>query len=263
MEAQELSKPEVARKYRILDARSQQQYQAGHIPEAVWVNYARERLSSLGGKEDTTWATLLTDLGITAETPVVVYDDSRANNSARVWWILRYRGVKDVRILNGGWKAWKSLGAAVSQEKPTITKAGPGTTPVPGRLATKDFVLLALKGKSAQLVDARSEAEYCGDAGGAQRTGAIPGAVHLEWSDTIDPRTERFKSPQELGKLFKEKGLDLNRPLVTYCQSGGRASVMAFALELMGAKDVRNYYRSWGEWAADPLTPIEKHTPKE
>ena len=92
-------------------------------------------------------------------------------------------------------------------------------------------------------------------------TSAIPGAVHLEWRELIDPSTHRFKSPDELGKLFKEKNIDLQKPIVTHCQSGGRAAVMAFALELMGAKDVSNYYKSWAEWGNADNTPIVK--PKE
>jgi thiosulfate/3-mercaptopyruvate sulfurtransferase len=111
-------------------------------------------------------------------------------------------------------------------------------------------------------VDARSAEEYCGTADTAKRNGAIPGAVHLEWSDTVD-KAGRFKSPEELTKLFREAGIDPSRPSITYCQSGGRAAVMAFALELMGGKDVRNYYRSWSEWGNSEDTPVVKPGPKK
>src|SRR5262249_32147583 len=112
-------------------------------------------------------------------------------------------------------------------------------------------------------IDARSEGEYCGETKNAKRGGAIPGAVHLEWSDLIDKKTQKFKSPEELTKLFKDAGIDLKRPTVTYCQSGGRAAVMAFGLELMGARNVRNYYRSWSEWGNDENTPIVKPPSKK
>ncbi len=104
----------------------------------------------------------------------------------------------------------------------------------------------------------RSESEYCGEANTAKRNGAIPGAVHKEWTEVIDKKTQRFKSPEALAKLFKEAGVDLDRSSVTYCQSGGRAAVMAFTLELMGVKSVRNYYRSWSEWGNEEDTPVEK-----
>jgi thiosulfate/3-mercaptopyruvate sulfurtransferase len=92
----------------------------------------------------------------------------------------------------------------------------------------------------------------------AKRGGAIPGAKHLEWSDLLDKKTQRFKSPAALSRLFKQAGIDPKKPAVTYCQSGGRASVMAFALELMGAKGVQNYYPGWAEWGNAADTPVEK-----
>ena len=72
----------------------------------------------------------------------------------------------------------------------------------------------------------------------------------------IEPKSQRFKSAEELSKLFRAAGIDPARPALTYCQSGGRASVVAFALDLMGGADVRNYYRSWAEWGNADDTPI-------
>jgi thiosulfate/3-mercaptopyruvate sulfurtransferase len=125
------------------------------------------------------------------------------------------------------------------------------------RLAT---LLEALPAKRLQIVDARSAGEHCGLTETARRNGAIPGSIHLEWSDVVDRETQRVKSPEELKKLFQDKGIDLEKPVVTHCQSG-RASVLAFALELMGARDVRNYYRSWAEWGNADDTPVEKPKP--
>ena len=104
-------------------------------------------------------------------------------------------------------------------------------------------------------------AGVCTDLKKAERGGSIPGATHLEWSDVLDPKTRRFKTPATLAKLFKDAGVNLGRPQVTYCQSGGRAAVLAFALELMGAREVRNYYRSWSEWGNAADTPVV--TPKK
>ena len=123
------------------------------------------------------------------------------------------------------------------------------------RLATKEQVVGYVKDKDRQIIDARSGKEFCGEDKRAKRGGAIPAAKHLEWSDLLD-KDGRFKSADELAKLFKEHEISVKEPAVTYCQSGGRAAVMAFALELMGAKDVRNYYRSWSEWGNDPDTPV-------
>src|SRR5439155_20278066 len=114
------------------------------------------------------------------------------------------------------------------------------------------------EGRPVQIIDARSESEYCGEANTAKRNGAIPGAIHKEWTEVTEKKTQRFKSPEELSKLFEEAGIDLKKSTVTYCQSGGRAAVMAFRLELIGVKSVHNYYRSWSEWGNAEDTPIEK-----
>ncbi len=117
--------------------------------------------------------------------------------------------------------------------------------------------MASLKDKNLQIVDARSQAEFCGtDKQKNKRAGAIPGARHLEWIDLIDKKTQRFKSADQLRALFRAAGVDLERPTATHCQSGGRAAVMAFAMELMGATGVSNYYASWAEWGNADDTPI-------
>ena len=127
------------------------------------------------------------------------------------------------------------------------------------RLASKDDLLKELEKKSlGQLIDARTKDEHCGESKTAKRNGAIPGSKHLEWSDTVEKKTGRFKSAAELTKLFEDAGIDPSKPATTYCQSGGRASVMAFVLELMSGKEARNYYHSWAEWGNDSDTPVVK-----
>jgi thiosulfate/3-mercaptopyruvate sulfurtransferase len=130
------------------------------------------------------------------------------------------------------------------------------------RLATREQIQAGLGVPSfGQILDTRSQEEFCGTTETAKRNGTIPGARHLEWSETFDSKTGRFKSAAELARLFKEAGIDPSKPATTFCQSGGRASVLAFALELMGGKEVRNYYRSWAEWGNDDKTPIVKPAP--
>jgi thiosulfate/3-mercaptopyruvate sulfurtransferase len=215
------------------------------------------------GPDNTNWKRRLGALGITPDRPVLVYDDAMFKDSARIWWILRYWGIRDARLLNGGWKAWKAANGTVTSAVPATEAASVTLSPEPDRLVTKEQLLAALAGKRYQILDARSSQEYCGDKGTAKRNGAIPGAIHQEWVEAIDPKTGRFKSPQDLARILQKNGVDLARPTVTYCQSGGRASVLAFTAELMGMKDVRNYYRSWAEWGNAEDTPIEKPAKKK
>jgi thiosulfate/3-mercaptopyruvate sulfurtransferase len=248
---------------RILDARGKGKYLDGHLRGAVWVDAVSWSRAFGDGKDEERWARLIGDLGIEPTTTVAIYDDTLSKDAARVWWILRYWGVVDVRIVNGGWTGLAALGGPLDKDdvKPAPTK--PKLAAQPARLAIKNQMLAALKDRPFQILDARSDGEFCGTEDTAKRNGAIPGAVHLEWSNTLDPKTQRFKSAAELTKLFKEAGIDPMKPATTYCQSGGRAAVLAFTLELMGGQEVRNYYKSWAEWGNADDTPVEKGKPKK
>lgn len=250
----------------VLDARPEAEFGKARVPGAQWVDAAKWAKQFNQQRDPAAWAKLLSPYRLrSTATPIVIYDDSMTKDAARIWWILRFWGFEEVRLLHGGWRGWQAA------KLPTAT--GPSSSdpaPLPdftltlvprsNRLKTKEQLLARLKreGDLAQIVDARSLAEHCGTTATAKRNGAIPGAKHLDWVELVDKETHRFRSPNELRKLFGKAGIDLERPLVTYCQSGGRASVMAFALELMGAKEVMNYHASWAEWGNDEQTPILK-----
>jgi thiosulfate/3-mercaptopyruvate sulfurtransferase len=260
IEAEELKKPEALKAYRVLDVRPAAQYKEGHVPGAVPLDAAAWDKAFTEGQDEKKWAALFAAVGVLPTSKVVVYDDNLSRDAARIWWILRYWGVQEVRLLNGGWKAWRQSSGAVDTKQDFAAPTGlPTLKPEAKRLATKTDLLEELKkGEPGQVVDARSAKEFCGDDVRAQRGGAIPGARHLEWSDLLDNRTGKFKPAPELAKVFADGGIDPQKPATTYCQSGGRASVMAFGLELMGGKNVRNYYRSWNEWGNSDDTPIVK-----
>jgi thiosulfate/3-mercaptopyruvate sulfurtransferase len=263
VEAAGLAKPETASKFRILDARSKVKYETGHIPGAVWVDHDAWNKAMYAKQDPKEWAQRIGALGIDNQSRVAIYDDASAKDAARIWWILRYWRVQDARLLNGGFAAYKA--AALPLSKETVVPAAARfaiKTPDAGRFADKSKVVEALGDKKTQIVDARSELEYCGiDKLKNKKGGAIPGALHLEWTEALDKQTQKFKSPAELARVLKNAGIDVARPAVTHCQSGGRAAVMAFTLELMGAKEVANYYRGWSEWGNADDTPIV--TPKK
>ena len=143
----------------ILDARPRSAYDGGHVPGAVWVDHAGWSKAFSTDREG--WSKRIGKLGITTKSTVVVYDDAQAKDSARIWWILRYWGVADVRLLNGGWPLWKSSGLPVSTEtsEPAAEvlfepKANPD------RLATMKEVIDALETGQVKIVDTRSEEEF-------------------------------------------------------------------------------------------------------
>jgi thiosulfate/3-mercaptopyruvate sulfurtransferase len=244
--------------FRVLDVRGRNSFDKGHVPGAVWVDVAAWSKAFNANPDDAAgWSTRLGAAGVDPAKPLVVIGDA-VNESARLWWLLWYWGCADVKLVNGGWAGYVAAHGPTStaDDKPAPTT--PKLTAHRDRLATKGQLIDALKGSPPQIVDARSTGEYCGTAETAKRNGSIPGAVHLEWTETLDPKTKRFKSPAELQALLAERHIDVDKPAVTYCQSGGRAAAVAFALELMGGKQVENYYKSWAEWGNAPDTPVVK-----
>jgi thiosulfate/3-mercaptopyruvate sulfurtransferase len=251
----EVSDPKL-KEFHLLDVRTEAKYQMGHIPGAVHTDIAPWSKAILADKADAAfWKTELARVGVTAKKPTVVYADD-VRDAARAWWMLKFAGVPDARILNGGWKAYVAA-KLPTETTQTVAKAEPHDwKPEMARVAGKKHVQEQLQGGIA-CVDARSKDEFTGAKALAKKGGHIPGAVHLEWVELLDPKTDTFLPPEDLIKLVKDRKIDLDKPQITYCQSGGRAAVLAFGLELAGAKNVRNYYSSWNEWGNADDTPVE------
>lgn len=265
VEPADLAQPEIAKTFLILDARERAKYEEGHIPNAVWVDHATWSKSFGDGEDVKVWSERIAALGIDRKSKVVVYDDNLSKDAARIWWILRYWGLQDARLLNGGWPTWaKNSFPTTKENSPTPSPGNFVAVPVAKRLATKTSLLDSLKKNNIQIVDTRTEGEFCGtEKMTNKRAGAIPGAKHLEWSDLLDAESQKFKPAEKIRILFKDAGINVEQPTATHCQGGGRASVMAFGLELMGAKDVANYYKSWGEWGNADDTPVVPGEPKK
>jgi thiosulfate/3-mercaptopyruvate sulfurtransferase len=246
-------------KLRILDARPKAEFAKKHIPGAVWIDAADWAKTFANDRTPESWEKKIGLLGAgLPHQQVIVYDANLSKDAARMWWILRYWGVRNARILNGGWGNWLATGGKTASRATLPHRSKPVLKAQENRLATKELITKWLKKDGVQILDVRSKGEHCGETETAKRNGTIPGAKHLEWSEAIDKKTGKFKSPEELRKLLKDAGINLDKPTTTFCQSGGRASVSAFVLELMGAKDVRNYYKSWKEWGNDKDTPVVK-----
>jgi thiosulfate/3-mercaptopyruvate sulfurtransferase len=264
VDAGELSKN--AADYIVLDVRPQSDYDTGHVPGALNVNVGQWSKAFEDGKDPEGWTKRIAELGISNDSSVILYDDGNAKDAARSWWVLRYWGVENAKLLNGGFAAWRAANLPLENKSPEKPAVGNfNAQPQKDRLATKQSILSSLKSNGdLQIVDARSEGEFCGTEPGAnKRGGAIPGAKNLEWSELIDSGSKRFKSADELRTVFKDAGIDLDRPTAAHCQSGGRSSVMVFGMQLMGAENVANYYRSWAEWGNAEDTPIAPGKPKK
>jgi thiosulfate/3-mercaptopyruvate sulfurtransferase len=262
VEAEDLAKLLDNPRVVVLDARSESAFEEKRISGARWVNHAdwAKSFQDGEGQHGDAWQAKVRALGIHNDSRVVVYDDAAMKDSARIWWILRFFGADRVQVLNGGWRGWQESSYPVA-EGPTEATFAAGNfevNPNADKLTRQDDLLSSLSASTFQVVDSRSFDEHCGvNLLSNERGGAIPGAKHLEWSDLVDSETHRFRSASELKQIFTQAGIDLARPTATHCQSGGRASVMVLGLELMGAEDVRNYYRGWSEWGSSDSTPIQ------
>ena len=249
----------------LLDCRPLAEFEKGTVPGAAHLDADAWAKAFKQGGDAAGWTKRVAELGISADSEVVLFDDKKSLDAGRAWWILEYWGVANCKLVNGGWRAYTAAKGPVAPPDGRAPRpSGFVARPVAERFAREADVLAALKLDSAsapQIVDARSEKERCGEvAFNNPRLGSIPGSKHLEWADLIDPATHKFLPAPELAKRFKAAGIALDRPSIAHCQGGGRSSVMAFALELMGAAPVRNYYHSFGEYSADPAAPLDPPT---
>lgn len=255
----------------IVDVRDADAYAAGHVAGAVHADATQWKAESLAGdtglNHAALWHERIGDLGITADDTVVVYDDGRMTEAARIWFILQHFGVSRAAVLDGGYPALEPL---ISEGRLALEQAAHPIHPVDfrpvsgaeGRIALveRQRVLQALQEGQAQVFDARTPAEFSGaDPRKNARAGHLPTAVNVPHTELLDARG-RLKSPADLQKIFDQVGLKRGRPIITHCESGGRASLAALAAMRAGYGPVMNYYLSFGDWAADASCPVEKST---
>ena len=196
--------------------------------------------------------------GVRPERPVVVYEADSGLRAARAFWLLEYLGHPHVRVLDGGMGAWRRAGLPVPNEPvaPIATDwhgAADGS-----RIATWRDVQARLGRHGTAIVDTRSEDEYRGRLVRARRAGAIPGALHLEWTHNLT-REGVYKSAEDLRDMYARLDVTPDREVITYCQGGYRAAHTYLALRLAGFPRVRNYTGSWKEWGDRDDLPVERN----
>jgi thiosulfate/3-mercaptopyruvate sulfurtransferase len=244
----------------LVDLRPAEAFAGGHLPGAVHLDLFG--ISIVDTDEAPLRAFfwiiehLLASRGVSADGPVVVYDDQSGIRAARAFWFLEYFGHPSVRVLDGGYGAWTRAGL------PTTSDAGkPNATRWTGardqrRLATWREVNDRLGKPGTVILDTRSDGEYCGTEVRAARGGAVPGAVHLEWTNNLD-EDGAFKSERELRQMYERAGVTPDKEVISYCQGGYRAAHTYLALRLIGYPRVRNYVGSWTEGGDRTDLPIE------
>jgi thiosulfate/3-mercaptopyruvate sulfurtransferase len=244
----------------LLDLRPADQYASGHLPAAVHLDLWGISLidTDPAPLRAFLWIIehLLAERGVDADRAVVVYDEMSGTRAARAFWFLEFFGHPDVRVLDGGITAWTAAGLALSHEHVAATPTTWHGTPRRELLATWNDVCARLHSPDVTILDTRSDAEYRGTLVRAARGGAIPGAIHLEWKNSLAPDGS-FKPAAELSAMFESAGVKPEQEVVPYCQGAYRAAHSYLALRLLGYPRVRNYLGSWKEWGDRTELPVE------
>jgi thiosulfate/3-mercaptopyruvate sulfurtransferase len=244
----------------LLDLRPPEAYAAGHIPGAIHIDLWGVSLIDTDPAPLKAFMWMIEHVlavhGVQAATPIVVYDEQSGVRAARAFWFLEYFGHPSVRLLDGGFNAWSAAGLPVTQEAgPPPASEWTGTREA-HTLATWKEVRNALGRGDAVVLDTRTDGEYTGATVRARRGGAVPGAVHIEWTRNLGPSGD-YKPAAELKQMYQDAGVTPDREVITYCQGGYRAAHSYLALRLLGYPRVRLYVGSWKEWGDREDLPIE------
>jgi len=244
-------------------------YETGHLPGAGGINWRRQLtdrvIRDLATREDL--QTLLRGAGIDDDTTIVLYGDNHNWFAAWAYWQLRYQGLENVKLLDGGRAKVEADGLPLTTDAPDHA---PGSITLPNETreelrAYRQEVIDGIGSHDRDLVDVRSPEEFRGELSApahlpqeaAQRRGHIPGAVNVPWSTAV-AEDGTFKPIEQLRELYAAKGVSGDDEVVAYCRIGERSSHTWFVLhELLGYRNVRNYDGSWTEYGSLVGVPIE------
>lgn len=189
------------------------------------------------------------NLGVNSDSKLVIYDDGNHLAAARLFYALDYYGFSNARLLNGGMAAWIEAGLPISDQYAVHEEGSFQFDIQESLMCDFDYIMEASNDPNKIIFDTRSTGEYTGEVVRSERGGHVPNAVHLEWSEVLEPEgVPTFLPAEEIRVLFEELGITPDKEVIPYCQSNVRGSHAYFTLRLMGYDTVRPYEGSWSEY---------------
>lgn len=238
---------------RVSDPRLPMGYRAAHIPGAVPFDLNRDMYEMGPGgpriKSFDSIAQILGERGIANDSIIVLYDEGTGPLSGTVFWLLKYLGHGDLRVLNGGWHAWQRAQGAMTQDVPPRQPVTYTSHVDENQNSTAEWIMENGTRNEVVLLDTRTDSEYY--------MGHIPGAVNLSFDEAIDFQTQGLKAEPLLRQQFKGVGVTPNKEVVVYCASGSRSAHTYLVLKALGYPRVRNYKGSMRDWAHHRGLPLE------
>lgn len=256
--AERLSDPRT----RVVDARSANEFAAGHIPGAIHMDgfgkLPRAANGDIGSPEE--FALLVGGLGIGNDSVVVIYD-TPSQRMGMVAWTFLYYGHAEVRILDGGLAKWQAEGRPIDSAVKAWPAVAYSASPVGSLYCSLEEAKEASDSEDVIFWDTRSEDEYLGKAAGfgsVPRLGHIPGAAHLDWAELLDPESRTLKPAGELQALLAARGITPDKQVVSYCNGGARGALGAYVLQVLGYGSGRAYPGSFQQWSNQQDTAVEQ-----
>lgn len=238
------------------------EYAAGHIPGARFFDIdeiadLRSELPHMVPPVEK-FMSRMRAMGVGDGHKVVVYDAMGLFSAARVWWLFRMMGQKNIAVLDGGLPKWLASGHAITTDKPTIRDRHMTVAQQKNLVRDVTQVARAAKLGDHTIIDARAAARFSGEADEPRpgmRKGRIPGSQNVPYTDLLKA-DGTMKDPDGIRAVFHTARADLTRPVITTCGSGVTAAILSLALERIGKTDHSLYDGSWSEWGMYADLPI-------